>query len=69
VIKRLNAYLGVNQGSFAAPEVKDLVESLGEDYERWCLLDPAAFTVSARALLGAEECLERDQGLFRLIVS
>lgn len=69
VIEKLNVYLESNQGGIAKSEVTELVESLGEDYERWCLLDPVAFSASARVILRAEECLERGQGMFRLIVS
>lgn len=58
------------QASFTTKEVKILVESIGEeDYERWCLLDTAAFAFMTKVLLGATSCLAKDQGLFRLIVS
>lgn len=58
------------QVPFTTKEVKTLIESISElEFERWCLLDAAAFTFVAKVLLEAVSCLAKDQGFFRLIVS
>lgn len=63
-------FLKQQQVSFTTKEVKTLIESIGEvEFERWCLLDAAAFTFVTKVLLGAVSCLAKDQGFFRLIVS
>lgn len=55
---------------FTTKEVKTLIESISEvEFERWCLLDAAAFTFVTKVLLGAVSCLAKDEGFFRLIVS
>jgi hypothetical protein len=66
LIARLDAR--VAQAVFPAKDAKMLVESLGGGYGHWCLLDSISFSMIARILLAAEPCLERDLGLFRMIV-
>ena len=68
IIEKLNIQLDSNRVGLCSASIQELVNSLGEDYRRWCLLEAETFTAVSRTLLRARNCLERDQGLFRLIV-
>jgi hypothetical protein len=74
ILKHLNRLLTARldardtQAVFPAKDAKILVESLGGGYSHWCFLDGISFSMIARILLVSEPCLERDQGLFQIIV-
>ncbi|CUS14510.1 unnamed protein product [Tuber aestivum] len=63
IVQKLNIQLNSYETILPPTSIRELVNSLGEDYERWCLLEADTFTVITRTLLRARNCLERDQVL------
>ncbi|KAF8543639.1 hypothetical protein BDD12DRAFT_907174 [Trichophaea hybrida] len=55
--------------AFEKAEIEDLVDSLGDNLERWSLLDESSFAAIAMAFIFTEKCMAREEGVFRLYIA
>jgi len=54
---------------FEKAEIEDLVDSLGDNLERWCSLEESSFAAIAMAFIFTEKCMAREEGVFKLYIA
>jgi hypothetical protein len=51
---------------FGKAEIEDLVDTLGSDQVKWGTIDEASFAALTLVFLYTEDCMAREEGVFRL---